>query len=219
MNEKDRISYYSLGGEIAQQYLELDNFLKLTDRYSRTAVIKNKITVCSVTGIIGLVLTIAFFCQTQKNLGLLLVAVIMFAAAIIFGAVYGSSPFEDVVRCENILDHDGIDKVYADFKSAKLIPQTNVYLGDIYLFGRSNTMCRLCDVQNIFIDHIESDDTTEYYIAAKITDETGTFVFNIAKVSGLAPEAQDAELLTVRYNIEQRRFRLMDMSQENDTIQ
>ena len=205
-DRKEIISYYDLGGRDAEMYGKIDEFLELSRRYSPQAVRRKRI-IGSIAFSILTVGSLLMMILSKEYLFLLLLTIGFGGAAFYFIKMYGTKPFPDVVRTDNIISADGLENVYNDLMHKSRIADTSVYLGDRYLYKKGKVMFRIRDIERTFIRVESDDDGNSYYASVEFFDEEGRITIDIKPLHGLAKKRQQTfEMLT--RPIEEKRYRL-----------
>ena len=196
MNIKGNVSYYDMGGRDAEMYRAIDEHLALTKRFSPEVVMRNRRRVLTIGSVIGgIAAFIAINAQVRyHSLGGFLTggmfAVIIFWILVHYARTYGKTPFIEMVRSDNIISADGLENVYNDLMRAKQIKDTNVYMGETYLFKKNDCLYRIKDIKEFFINMVSSDESTTYYASVRIKDESGLRVVNLRILNGLSAKRQ-----------------------------
>lgn len=193
---KERMSYYDMDPHTAQLYAPLDEYLKQTKRFSQKAM-KKKLIGWIVVCTLLILLLLFFFVSTVKDNPIFSALVIApFTAVMIFCLVYhirhyGEKPHMDMLTCEDVLDNDGIERVYRDYSQARKFSPKAV-LGREYLFIKGHTIVRLGSIVNMKIHMVTGDDSDSYFFRIQVNDDAFGNRFYI--LDRLSNSTQEREL-------------------------
>lgn len=184
MRDNDELlGFFNRDDADAEKYKAIDNFLKLSERFSRANVKR----VRRLGFIIGTLL-MAF------GAGLWIISGeynFVFAMFIIIGFIvigcslsYGKKGHVyPVESAELMIAADGIDAVYEDMLAGHYISNSSLLLGRTYLFGEGSMMVRLCDIKKIYMHSTSGRGKHSHYAAADIVSEAGSAMMLLEKLN------------------------------------
>lgn len=193
---KERMSYYDMDPHTAQLYAPIDKYLKQTKRFSQK-VMKKKYALGIAGFVIGLMILLGNIIRVLTlggwgtALGLGVVAAILVAVMIYFIRHYGEKPHMDMLTCEDVLDNDGIERVYRDYSQAREF-SPKVVLGREYLFIKGHTIVRLGSIVNMKIHVVTGDESDSYFFKIQVNDDAFGNRFYI--LDRLSNSTQEREL-------------------------
>lgn len=166
--KKELISYYDMGGETAEKYGIVDDFLKLTERFSHDSIRKAKISTTAVCLAVGAAL--AGLGILVNNLLVCLASVLLLMPVYAVWSSAAKGLFPDEVRSKGIMEADGLDAVYDDLLEAGPFKDSDIYVGRKYVFLKGRCVIRLADIESLVIYKDSGEDIDRYYAEAKVTD-------------------------------------------------
>lgn len=214
---KERMSYYDMDPHTAQLYAPIDKYLKQTKRFSQKAM-KKKYALGIAGFVIGLMILLGNIIRVLTlggwgtALGLGVVAAILVAVMIYFIRHYGEKPHMDMLTCEDVLDNDGIERVYKDYHSAREFGKKAV-LGRDYLFIKYRTVVRLGSIVKMSIYKFETEDSESYYFRVHVSDDKfGNRCYDLDMLSS-STKKREQQFLEMKSVIEtsQKRIEQIDI--------
>lgn len=188
---KDRMSYYDIDQRTAQMYAPIDEYLKQTKRFSPKAM-KRKYFLWIFAYCVFILIAVLFGVDCIMDGA--------FGGLIITGAVtvpmvyllrrhilnYGKTPHPDMLTCENILDNDGVENVYADFCNATDFTK-HCKIGRYYIFIKKQTLVRMSNVvrtELVSREHYTEDGIDfSYHFSIHVQDSLGHRVYDLEELS------------------------------------
>lgn len=153
--EKKGLSYYDMASLAEGRYKDLDKYLMITKRFGKNRLIKK-----FMAGTLLLLVVLAMFGIAGHNIfkldvGVLRWGALLFAAPMVYAVYYYAKwlgginiPPMDLQSLENIIEHDGIEKLYADYKNAEDFGKES-RIGRHYIFIQNKTVIRINDIRKI----------------------------------------------------------------------
>lgn len=200
----DRVDIYDgLSDADAQKFELIDNFLRLSVRFSPKRLREKKILFLSM--IILLAVGLLVMCFSAGDISSILMGLFFLPVVGVMGYLllrrYRNNFFPEVERTRIIIERDGMDAVYVDLVKAKPLGKGETYSGGKYLFTRGKAMCRLENVQSIDIETVSRGRNGRvYYAAAEVADEIGVSRQKLEVLTGLG-SMRYKQLETLRKDI------------------
>jgi len=214
MDGKEMISYYDMGGRDAEMYRAIDEYLRLTARFSPENVVRKRKKLLTFTLVGGILLYVSIP-VTLLTVGFKIPAVglefvignFLLGVWRLAGLMYGVGPFTEMERAEKIISADSLERVYNDFIHARQMGDTNIMLGEEYIFKKSDCLYRIKDIQRTYIRKENSDDSCYYFASVEILDECGLCHVDVKMLNGFSEKKMQARFEKLTAPIEQARYK------------
>ena len=214
MDGKEMISYYDMGGRDAEMYRAIDEYLRLTARFSPENVVRKRKKLLTVTLVGGILLYVSIP-VTLLTVGFKIPAVglefvignFLLGVWRLARQIYGVGPFNEMERAEKIISADSLERVYNDFIHAQQMGDTNIMLGEEYIFKKSDCLYRIKDIQRTYIRKENSDGSCYYFASAEILDECGLCNVDVKMLNGFSEKKMQARFEELTAPIEQARYK------------
>ena len=201
MDGKEMISYYDMGGRDAEMYRAIDEYLRLTARFSPENVVRKRKKLLTVTLVGGILLYVSIP-VTLLTVGFKIPAVglefvignFLLGVWRLARQIYGVGPFTEMERAEKIISADSLERVYNDFIHARQMGDTNIMLGEEYIFKKSDCLYRIKDIQRTFA-------------SVEILDECGLCHVDVKMLNGFSEKKMQARFEELTAPIEQARYK------------
>lgn len=188
-----------------EKFREIDRFLMLSERQSNDNTKQIKLW-GRVGGVGGTLLFVGIALATGSTKPYFAAAVFA-ALGIYFGYIMHKKPLTSLLRTERIVETDGIESVYSDFKNSVRIERSDLYIGERYIFKKGDLMVRLSDVRRCYISNDEGEIGMEYFCDIDVSDETGSETLELRKLSS-SPEQRQKQFNMINKPIEAAKIRL-----------
>ncbi len=214
MDGKEMVSYYDMGGRDAEMYKAIDEHLRLTARFSPENVARKRKTLLTVTLGGGILLYVSIP-VTLLTVGFKIPAVglefvignFLLGVWKLARQIYGVGTSPEMERAEKIIMADGLERVYNDFIHARQMGDTNIWLGEEYIFKKNDCLYRIKDIQRTYIRKENSDDSCSYFASAEILDECGLCHVDVKMLHGFSEKKMQARFEELTAPIEQARYK------------
>ena len=214
MDGKEMISYYDMGGRDAEMYRAIDEYLRLTARFSPENVVRKRKKLLTFTLVGGILLYVSIP-VTLLTVGFKIPAVglefvignFLLGVWRLARLIYGVGPFTEMERAEKIISADGLERVYNDFIHAQQMGDTNIMLGEEYIFKKSDCLYRIKDIQRTYIRKENSDGSCYYFASVEILDECGLCHVDVKMLNGFSEKKMQARFEELTAPIEQARYK------------
>ncbi|MBQ9542193.1 hypothetical protein [Ruminococcus sp.] len=214
MDGKEMISYYDMGGRDAEMYRAIDEYLRLTARFSPENVVRKRKKLLTFTLVGGILLYVSIP-VTLLTVGFKIPAVglefvignFLLGVWRLARLIYGVGPFTEMVRAEKIISADSLERVYNDFIHARQMGDTNIRLGEEYIFKKDDCLYRIKDIQRTYIRKENSDGSCYYFASVEILDECGLCHVDVKMLNGFSEKKMQARFEELTAPIEQARYK------------
>ena len=167
------IDFFNRNDADADKYRVIDEFLKLSKRFSKNAIRRKTIITYSIGAFMIVLGAAAWIMSREFNTFEGFMILFGFIPIAFCKLLNGSGYIPEVERAKLIISQDGIDTVYGDLLKAKYIRESELMVGKRYLFGEGNMMVRLKDIKGIY-KHTTGGKYPKRYAMAEVIDESGT---------------------------------------------
>ena len=195
---RDKLFFYDrLSPEDAERFEKIDDFLKLSERFSPKGVRRRKLL--GVVSILFVAVMIIVVCVVQNDKGSTMLALCFtpVLGLLIYKTWcnYNNTYHPEVERAITIVIKDGMDAVFDDFINSRSIAASNVYTGGRYLFVKGKSMCRIENTGMVYPKYVSRGRGGSYYACTQVTDETGIYDLKLKELRGFgSPQRQCEEM-------------------------
>ena len=195
-------------------YRAIDEYLRLTARFSPENVVRKRKKLLTFTLVGGILLYVSIP-VTLLTVGFKIPAVglefvignFLLGVWRLARLIYGVGPFTEMERAEKIISADGLERVYNDFIHAQQMGDTNIMLGEEYIFKKSDCLYRIKDIQRTYIRKENSDGSCYYFASVEILDECGLCHVDVKMLNGFSEKKMQARFEELTAPIEQARYK------------